>query len=86
MLIIDGERNRRRSRGNGLRLVDGWTATVMHHFLPVGDLLTAEDREIARVYLGFPTKLPVAGRADQSRVTNSCRSCYLTSDGRIMSP
>ena len=64
---------------------NGWTATVMHDFLPVGYLLTTEDREIAWVYSGFPLKLPVAGRADHSHVTNSCSYCHLICDGRIMS-
>ena len=65
---------------------NGWTATAMHHFLSAGHLLTIKNWEIARVYSGSPLKLPVAGRTDQSHVTNSCRYCYLTSDGRIMSP
>jgi hypothetical protein len=38
------------------------------------------------VYSRFPLKLPEAGRADQSHVTNSCRYGHLTCDGRIMSP
>jgi hypothetical protein len=65
---------------------NGWTAAVMHRVLGVGDLLTARNQEIARAYSGFPLKLPVAGRAEQSRITNSCRYGYLTCDDRIMSP
>ena len=38
---------------------DGWTATAMHHFLPVGHLLTARNGKDCK-YWG----LPVAGGAE----------------------
>jgi phospholipase/carboxylesterase len=53
-LIIDGERDGRRSPGDGLRLAERLTlagATVAHHVLPVGHSITASDRQIARDWI-----------------------------------
>jgi len=54
VLIIDGERDSRRSPGDGARLADRLTragATVSHHVMLVGHSITAMDREIAREWL-----------------------------------
>jgi phospholipase/carboxylesterase len=54
VLIIDGEKDSRRSSGDGARLADRLTcagATVTHHVLPVGHSITAIDREIAKEWL-----------------------------------
>lgn len=54
ILVIDGEKDSRRSPGDGARLADRLThagATVTHHVLPVGHSVTAMDREIAREWL-----------------------------------
>jgi phospholipase/carboxylesterase len=54
VLIIDGEKDSRRSPGDGARLADRLTyagAMVTHHVLPVGHSITAMDREIAREWL-----------------------------------
>ena len=50
VLIIDGEKDSRRSPGDGARLAERTIrsgATVTHHVLPVGHSITAMDREIA---------------------------------------
>jgi phospholipase/carboxylesterase len=54
VLIIDGEKDSRRSPGDGLRLAGHLTragAAVSHRVLPVGHSITAMDREIAREWL-----------------------------------
>jgi phospholipase/carboxylesterase len=54
LLIIDGEKDSRRSPGDGARLAERLIragATVTHHVLPVGHSITALDREIAREWL-----------------------------------
>jgi phospholipase/carboxylesterase len=54
VLIIEGERDSRRSPGDGLRLSERLTlagATVTHHVLPVGHSITASDRQIARDWI-----------------------------------
>jgi phospholipase/carboxylesterase len=54
VLIIDGDRDSRRSPGDGLRLAERLVragALVTHHALPVGHAITAEDRRIAREWL-----------------------------------
>ena len=54
VLIIDGEKDSRRSPGDGLRLAKRLIragATVTHHVLPVGHSITSMDREIAREWL-----------------------------------
>jgi phospholipase/carboxylesterase len=54
VLIIDGERDVRRSPGDGLRLAGRLVragALVTHHVLPVGHAITAEDRRIACEWL-----------------------------------
>jgi phospholipase/carboxylesterase len=54
ILIIDGEKDRRRSPGDGTRLAERLrdaSAAVSHHLLPVGHSITEMDREIARSYL-----------------------------------
>jgi predicted esterase len=54
VLIIDGEKDSRRSPGDGALLADRLTyagAMVSHHVLPVGHSITAMDREIAREWL-----------------------------------
>ncbi len=51
VLIVDGEKDRRGSPGDGLRLAQRLVragALVTHHVLPVGDSITAEDKRIAR--------------------------------------
>ena len=53
-LIIDGERDSRRSADDGLRLAERLTlagATVTHHVLSVGHSITASDRQIAREWI-----------------------------------
>jgi len=54
VLIIDGEKDARRSSGDGARLAERLTragATVTHRVLPVGHSITPLDREIARNWL-----------------------------------
>jgi phospholipase/carboxylesterase len=54
VLIIDGDRDSRRSPGDGLRLAERLVragALVTHHALPVGHSITAEDRRIASEWL-----------------------------------
>lgn len=54
VLIVDGERDSRRSPGDGLRLAERLVqsgAQVTHHMLPVGHAITAEDRRIASEWL-----------------------------------
>ena len=54
VLIIDGEKDSRRSPGDGARLAERLTragAAVSHHVLPVGHSITPMDREIARNWL-----------------------------------
>jgi phospholipase/carboxylesterase len=59
VLIIDGEKDGRRSPGDGLRLAGRLVragALVTHHGLPVGHSITAEDKGIASAWLR-----PIAG-------------------------
>jgi phospholipase/carboxylesterase len=54
VLIIDGEKDNRRSPGDGLRLAERLVragALVTHHTLPVGHSITAEDKQIASEWL-----------------------------------
>lgn len=54
VLIIDGEKDSRRSPGDGLRLAERLVragAMVTHHVLPVGHAITAEDKRIASDWL-----------------------------------
>jgi phospholipase/carboxylesterase len=54
VLIIDGEKDSRRSPGDGLRLAERLVragALVTHHVLPVGHSITAEDKRIASEWL-----------------------------------
>ncbi|MGD0434570.1 MAG: alpha/beta hydrolase [Acetobacteraceae bacterium] len=54
VLIIDGEKDSRRSPGDGLRLAERLTragATVTHHVLPVSHSMTSLDQEIAKEWL-----------------------------------
>jgi phospholipase/carboxylesterase len=54
VLIIDGEKDSRRSPGDGARLADCLAragAMVSHRVLPAGHSITATDREIAREWL-----------------------------------
>ncbi len=54
VLIIDGEKDSRRSPGDGLRLAERLVRTgawVTHHALPVGHSMTAEDKRIASEWL-----------------------------------
>lgn len=54
VLIIDGEKDSRRSPGDGLRLAERLVrvgALVTHHVLPVGHSITAEDKPIASEWL-----------------------------------
>ena len=54
VLIIDGEKDSRRSPGDGARLAERLTragAAVSHHVLPVGHSIAAMDQEIAREWL-----------------------------------
>jgi phospholipase/carboxylesterase len=51
VLIIDGEKDSRRSLGDGARLAERLVragATVTHHVLPVGHSITSMDERIAR--------------------------------------
>jgi len=51
VLIIDGEKDRRRSPGDGARLAERLInagATVTHRVLPVGHSITATDVQVAR--------------------------------------
>jgi len=54
VLIIDGEKDDRRSPGDGLRLAERLVragALVTHHGLPVGHSITVEDKRIASEWL-----------------------------------
>lgn len=54
VLIVDGEKDKRRSPGDGLRLAERLEragALVIHHVLPVGHSITAEDKRIAKAWL-----------------------------------
>jgi predicted esterase len=54
VLILDGEKDRRRAPGDGRRLAERLTragAAVTHHVLPVGHSITEADREIAKEWL-----------------------------------
>lgn len=54
VLIIDGEKDRRRSPGDGARLAERLRragAAVTHHVLPVGHTITESDKRIAREWL-----------------------------------
>lgn len=54
VLIIDGEKDSRRSPGDGLRLTERLVragALVTHHVLPTGHSITAEDKRIASEWL-----------------------------------
>jgi phospholipase/carboxylesterase len=54
VLIIDGEKDSRRSPGDGLRLAERLIraeANVTHHILPVGHSITSMDRDIAKGWL-----------------------------------
>jgi phospholipase/carboxylesterase len=54
VLIIDGEKDSRRSPGDGARLAERLHragATVTHHVLPVGHAITEMDRRIARDWI-----------------------------------
>jgi phospholipase/carboxylesterase len=55
ILIIDGEKDSRRSPGDGARLAERMIcagATVTHHVLPVGHSITPLDRGIATERIG----------------------------------
>jgi phospholipase/carboxylesterase len=55
VLIIDGEKDTRRSSGDGLPLAERLThagATVTRHALPVGHSVTVLDKQIARHWIG----------------------------------
>jgi phospholipase/carboxylesterase len=54
VLIIDGQKDSRRSPGDGLRVADRLMragASVTHHVLPVGHAITPEDTRIAREWM-----------------------------------
>jgi phospholipase/carboxylesterase len=54
VLIIDVEKDSRRSPADGLRLAERLVragALVTHHVLPVGHSITAEDKRIAGEWL-----------------------------------
>jgi phospholipase/carboxylesterase len=54
VLIIDGEKDSRRSPGDGLRLAERLIragAAVTHRVLPVGHSITSMDRDIAREWI-----------------------------------
>jgi len=54
VLIIDGEKDSRRSPGDGSRLAERLVragALVTHHVLPVGHSITVEDKQIASEWL-----------------------------------
>ena len=54
MLIIDGEKDGRRSPGDGLRMAERLVcagALVTYRVLPVGHAITAEDKRIAGDWL-----------------------------------
>lgn len=54
ILIVDGELDARRSRGDGSRLAERLAklgARVEHHALPIGHSITAQDIHIAREWL-----------------------------------
>jgi phospholipase/carboxylesterase len=54
VLILDGEKDSRRSPGDGLRLANRLVhagAIMTHHVLPVGHAITDEDKRIAHEWL-----------------------------------
>lgn len=54
VLIIDGQKDTRRSRDDGLRLAESLGragAAVTHHVLHTGHAITSEDRQVAREWL-----------------------------------
>jgi phospholipase/carboxylesterase len=54
VLIIDGEKDSRRSPGDGARLalrLSNAGATVTHHVLPCGHTITTQDQQLARDWL-----------------------------------
>jgi phospholipase/carboxylesterase len=54
VLIIDGEKDCRRSPGDGLRLTERLVragASVTHHVLPVGHAMTTEDKRVTSEWL-----------------------------------
>jgi phospholipase/carboxylesterase len=54
VLILDGEKDGRRSPGDGARLAERLKrvgATVSHHVLPVGHAITERDKRIARDWI-----------------------------------
>jgi phospholipase/carboxylesterase len=54
VLIIDGEKDSRRSPGDGAQLAERLSragATITHHVLPSGHAITERDHEIARDWL-----------------------------------
>jgi phospholipase/carboxylesterase len=71
VLIIDGEKDSRRSPGDGLRLAERLVrarALVTHHVLPLGHSITAEDKRIASGRLQailrcVPIRLELAARS-----------------------
>jgi len=61
VLIIDGDKDSRRSPGDGSRLAERLVragAVVTHHVLPVGHAITGEDRRIAREWLQLNPSVP----------------------------
>lgn len=54
VLIIDGQNDTRRSRGDGFKLAESLRragAAVTQHELDVGHAITSEDRQLAREWL-----------------------------------
>lgn len=77
VLIVDGERDSRRSPGDGARLANRLRdakATVTHHILPVGHAVSDMDIPLARMWLcavvrrlctGYPSSKPdLVGKQD----------------------
>jgi phospholipase/carboxylesterase len=61
VLIIDGDDDDRRARGDGLRLAERLEragAIVTHHVLPTGHAITADDQRIARNWLHAIQNIP----------------------------
>jgi phospholipase/carboxylesterase len=91
VLIIDGEKDSRRSPGDGLRLAERLVsagALVTHHALPVGHSITAEDRQIASDWLQailrcVPLRLEWAARAACRSRTNADDRLPPASLGRV---
>jgi phospholipase/carboxylesterase len=66
VLIIDGEKDSRRSSGDGARPANRLTragAMVTHHVLPVGHSITTLDREIAREWPKAVSQCTIGARA-----------------------